>query len=125
MGHDIRSAAGGEVGGTTDDLYGAPISLCTARYVIAVALLNGWDVETGDVDGAYLEADLGGPLVLMRRPTRLRGATGADVRKVGSMRGPCVRTQRAMYSLPRAGFDWFAHADEMLVMRYAAAVQAA
>ena len=121
----MGGAAGGKVVGTTDDLYGAAISLCTARYVIAVALLNGWDVETGDVDGAYLEADLGGPLVLMRRPTRLRGATGADMRMVGNMRGPCVRTQRAMYSLPRAGFDWFAHADEMLVMRYAAAVQAA
>ena len=37
--------------------------------------------------------------------------------KVETMRDPCVRVKRAMYGLPRAGFDWFAHADEVLVER--------
>ena len=115
MGNDIRGAAGEKIIGTTDALYGAPISLNTARYVLALALLNGWGVDAGDVDGAYLRAELGGAPVITRLHAELWAAAGADADKLASMRDPCVRVKKAMYGLPRAGFDWFAYADELLV----------
>ena len=60
MGNNIRDASGGRVLGSTDGLYGQPISLSAARLVMVAATLRGWGIEVGDVDGAYLTADLGG-----------------------------------------------------------------
>ena len=115
MGNNLRGAVGERVVGTTDSLYGTPISLATARYVLAVALLRDWAPEAADVDGAYLMADLGGPPVYMRLTQALWSAAGACMGAVSAARDPCLRVRKAMYGLPRAGFDWFAHIDGVLV----------
>ena len=115
MGNNIRDARGSRVLGTTDGLYGQPISLSTARIVIVAATLRDWKVEVGDVDGAYLTADLGGPPVYLRLSPRLWEAAGVQPGVLSGVRDPCLRVRKAMYGLPRAGFDWFAHCDALLV----------
>ena len=115
MGNNIRDVRGGRVLGTTDGLYGQPISLSTARLVLAAATLRGWEVEVGDVKGAYLTADLGGPPVYLRLSARLWEAAGVQQAALSGVRDPCLRVRKAMYGLPRAGFDWFAHCDALLV----------
>ena len=34
---------------------------------------------------------------------------------LSGVRNPCLRVRKAMYGLPREGFDWFAHCDALLV----------
>ena len=115
MGNHLQGADGTKVLGTTDSLYGTPISLATARYVLAVALLRDWAPDAADVDGAYLMADLGGPPVYVRLSQALWSAAGACMGAVAAAKDPCLRVRKAMYGLPRAGFDWFAHIDQVLV----------
>ena len=115
MGNNLRGARGERVFGTTDNLYGAPISLSTARMVLIVAAMRDWAVEVGDVDGAYLMADLGGPPVYMRLPKHLWGMSGVGPHELERFQDPCVRVRKAMCGLPRAGFDWFAYCDTKLV----------
>ena len=114
MGNNLRGASGERVLGTADGLYGAPINLATARMVVTTALLRDWAVEAADVDGAYLMADLKGPPVYLRLPKTLWEASGADRTVLDATRGPCLRVRKAMYGLPRAGFDWFSHCDKAL-----------
>ena len=33
----------------------------------------------------------------------------------GGARAPCVRLKKALYGLPRSGFDWFSHCDSLIV----------
>ena len=66
MGNNIRGSSGQRVTDTADGLYGTPVSLATARLVLATALLRDWSVDVGDVEGAYLVAKLGGPPVYVR-----------------------------------------------------------
>ena len=91
--------------GSTDGLYGASVSLATARLVLASAVLKDWAVDVGDVEGAYLVTELRGPPVNVRLPPALWEAAGADQALLRSMRDPCLRVRRAMYGRPRAGFD--------------------
>ena len=114
MGNNLRGVDGQRVMGTTDGLYGTPISISNARYVLAVAALRSWGVEVADVEGAYLTADLGGPPVYLRMPERLWRAAGVSPEKTAGVADPCLRVQKAMYGLPRSGFDWFSHADDTL-----------
>ena len=82
---------------------------------MVAATLRGWGIEVGDVDGAYLTADLGGPPVYLRLSARLWAAAGVPPSRLSSVRDPCLRVRKAMYGLPSAGFDWFAHCDALLV----------
>ena len=115
MGNNIRSAAGYRVDDTTEGLHGTPVGLALARMVLAVALLRDWAVQVGDVEGAYLCADLRGPPVYLRLTQALWGASGARRQAVAAKKDPCVRVRKAMYGLPRAGFDWFSHCDQVLL----------
>lgn len=115
MGNNIRDAKNYRVLNTTDELYGTPVNLAVARHVLAVALLNDWGIESGDVDGAYLVADLQGPSVYLKLTPELWEACGVPANRLEKLGTPCLRVQKAMYGLPRAGFDWFAHCDSVLV----------
>ena len=115
MGNNIRGAAGHRVLDTTEGLYGTPVGLTTGRLVMAVALLRDWAVEVGDVEGAYMVAKIGGPPVYVRLTPALWAAPGARAEEVKAARDPCLRVCKAMYGLPRAGFDWFAHCDEVMM----------
>ena len=109
-----QSADGRMVRGAPDELYGKPVDLVLARTIFAVATLRGWAIEAGDVEGAYLTAPLRGPAVYMRLSAALWDALGVPQSKVADARDPCVKLDKALYGLPRAGFDWFASLDELL-----------
>ena len=114
QGNRVQAASGGYVFGAPDDLYGKPVDLCMARTVVAAALLNDWGVDAGDVDGAYLNAPLRGPAVYMRLPPALWEALGVPCERLSGVRDPCVKLQKALYGLPRSGFDWYAAFHDML-----------
>ena len=114
MGHNVQTAAGDKVFGAPDELYGTPVDLCTVRTILAVAMLRVWDVEAGDVEGAYLTAPLRGPATYVRLPRELWGSAGVPTDAAQEASDPCFKLEKAMYGLPRSGFDWFAHCDSML-----------
>ena len=39
---------------------------------------------------------------------------GGDEHQRSNCLDPCVKLERALYGLPRSGFDWFAKIDELL-----------
>ena len=115
QGNRVQSAGGSMVYGAPEDLYGKPVDLCLARTAMTVATLNDWVIEAGDIEGAYLNAPLRGPPIYMRMPAHLWDALGVPVEQRANHRDPCVRLERALYGLPRSGFDWFAEFDRILV----------
>ena len=117
LGNNVREASGAAVFGAPDDLFGKPVDLATVRAVLATALLRGWGVEVGDVDGAYLTAKLRGPATYMRLPESLWAAAGVARSRRDGCQYPCVKLERAIYGLPRSGFDWFAKVDDVLTSK--------
>ena len=114
QGNRVTAASGERGFGAPEDLYGKPVDLALARAIVATSLLNGWAVEAGDIDGAYLAAPLRGPPVYMRLTGELWRAVGAECGRLRAVRGTCVRLQKAFYGLPRSGFGWFAPFDSIL-----------
>ena len=114
QGNRMRAASGEKISGAPDHLYGKPVDLSLARTVMAAATLKGWGIEAGDIEGAYLNAELRGPPVYMTLPRDLWVAIGAPKERLAKLRNPCVRLKKALYGLPRSGFDWFASFDGIL-----------
>ena len=117
LGSNIRDASGAAVFGAPDDLYGKPTELATVRVVLAIAMLRGWSVDTGDVHGAYLNAELRGPATYVRLPSMLWAAAGVSEQARPHYKDPCIRLRRALYGLPRSGFDWLAKIDDLLTTK--------
>ena len=85
--------------------------------VIAAATLRDWVVEAADVEGAYLTAPIRGDATYMRLPPHLWEAAGVPPGKLAGLKDPVVKLDRALYGLPRSGFDWFSHCDEVLTKK--------
>ena len=113
QGNRMHSASGELVLGAPDHLYGKPVDLCLARTIMAAATLRGWGIDAGDIEGAYLNAELRGPPIYMRLPRNLWESIKAPRDKLASLKDPCVRLKKALYGLPRSGFDWFATYDSL------------
>ena len=114
QGNRVRDATGKSVFGAPEDLYGKPVDLVVARTVIAAALIKDWGIDAADVDGAYLNAPLRGPAVYMRLTPALWAAMGVPTDRLAGARDPCVRLRKALYGLPRSGFDWYRAFNDML-----------
>ena len=61
-----------------------------------------------------MTAPLRGPAVYMRLSAALWSALGVSEKDLAGIRDPCVRLEKALYGLPRAGFDWYASLGETL-----------
>ena len=81
------------------------------------SLSNGWNIQTADVEAAYLISDLRGPPVYLRLPSEIWQACDVDSDCLSKFRDPCVRVKKAMYGLPRSGFDWYMHCHEILTIK--------
>ena len=68
-------------------------------------------VLQGDVESAYLQADLGGKATWLRLPKSLRHKLPEHAR---NMSDPVVRLLKALYGHPRAGGDWDHHFTQLL-----------
>ena len=97
-----------------DGLYGTPISLSTARLVLAPELMRGWAAKVSDVEGAYITATLRGPPAYVRLSPELWRTAGASPEAVAAAKDPCLRAPRATYRLLRAWFDWLAQCVQVL-----------
>ena len=117
MGNNLRDGDGMKINDSTDSLWGTPIDLPCARHVFAISLLNGWNIQTADVEAAYLVSDLRGPPVYLRLPPEIWQACDVDSNCLSKFRDPCVRVKKAMYGLPRSGFDWYMHCHEILTIK--------
>ena len=107
-GHNVRETTGQRA--EKDVLFGSPIPLDCVRMMLATAACRGWCAEVADVDGAYLLADLRGPPTFARLPKDLQPT---DWKLKYS--DPVVKLRKALYGLPRSGFDWYYHFEKLLV----------
>jgi hypothetical protein len=80
-----------------------PLSMAGLRVFVAQAAVRGHVVLQGDVTSAYLTADLQGPPIFAKLG---RGLMPEHWAKAYSE--PVVKVSRALYGLPRSGFDWMA-----------------
>jgi len=60
------------------------------------------EVEVADVDGAYLTAPPRGAECWARVPKEIRPSERED-----NYKNPVVKLSKALYGLPREGFDWY------------------
>ena len=66
-------------------------------------------LKTAVVDGAYLASKLGGRPVCGRIPVDMRPVNWSN-----RFWDPVVKLDKALYGLPRAGFDWYDHFEHIL-----------
>ena len=90
MGNNLRDGDGMKINDSTDSLWGTPIDLPCARHVFAISLLNGWNIQTADVEAAYLVSDLRGPPVYLRLPPEIWQACDVSSDCLSKFRDPCV-----------------------------------
>ena len=88
MGRNVHTHERERVFGAPDELYGSPVGLCTVRTILAVATLQDWEVEAGNVEGAYLTAPLRGPATYVRLPPGLWEQAGVPREAAAAARGP-------------------------------------
>lgn len=93
-----------------EELFGSPITMACSTGVDAFAGGVGGAVETADVDGAYLQADLRGKPKYPELPSDMWLPEWK-----GKYRRPAVPIKKALCGLQRAGFDWQDHAGNELV----------
>ena len=107
-GHNVRTAEGKKA--EKDQLFGTPVPLPIMRAVITHGMVHDYPIEVADVDGAYLTATLRGPPMFGRIPPELRPSEWAN-----RFYDPVVRIEKALYGLPRAGFDWYHYFEQILL----------
>lgn len=107
LGDNVRDAFGRVA--EEEDLFGCPISMSCSRFIDGFALLKNGCVETADVDGAYLQAKLNGSPKFLFLPREMWLEDWHEKYK-----NPAVPIDKALYGVPRAGFDWQDHAAQQL-----------
>ena len=80
------------------------------RAVVSHGLVHDYPIETADVEGAYLTAKLRGPPMYGRIPKELRPQEWEN-----KFYDPVVKIEKALYGLPRAGFDWYYYFQQILI----------
>jgi hypothetical protein len=109
-GNQILDAQGKKASPDAEMGYVLPPGLGGVRLVVAYGhSVKGGGVSMADVDAAYVQARLGGPTMWARsdpllRPRGLRG-----------FYDPVVPLWGALYGIPRAGWDWDQHAENVFV----------
>ena len=100
MGNRTPSASGEFVLGAPDHLYGKPVDLCLAMTIMTTADLLRWELDAGDIGGAYLNAELRGPPIKFDATAQIVGFYPVAER-------PMCAAQE--------GFLWVAHVRARLV----------
>ena len=93
---------GSEEGETA--LWSAPPPLSAVRVFVTASALVGHYITAEDFKGAYLTAELKGPVVFAHLPEQAR----SEAEKL--MRRPVRRVHKAVYGMKRSGHDFDAHA---------------
>lgn len=100
-GDRITTGAGEKVSGTEDVRAMLPASLAAVREVVAYGASIKGETRLFDVEGAYVQSALGGPPCFGRPNRRLWPRSWAS-----RYWRPVLRVWRAIYGMPRSGFDW-------------------
>lgn len=108
LGDQVRDAFGRLA--AEEELYGCPISMQISRIIDIFAGACFGEIQTADVEGAYLQAELKGAPKYLELPRELWPAEWA-----GKYSRPVVPLEKALYGLQRSGFDWQDHAAEKLM----------
>ena len=107
-GHNVQTTTGKKA--EKDQLFGTPVPLPNMRTVLSHGIVNDYPIEVADVDGAFLTATLRGPPMFGRIPQELRPPEWTD-----KYYDPVVKIEKALYGLPRAGFDWYHYFEQILI----------
>lgn len=107
-GDNIRDTYGMKISGREADdsseLYVVPSGLCAVRTTIAYGSAIKGRTVFADIDAAYVESQLRGRKTYGRLNKKLRELLPSDWGK--GMKDPVLELFRALYGLPRSGYDW-------------------